>query len=636
MSNSGEGESGAHIPSDAVFADPQCELRWRSRIRAPRIGVPVNARHHTGRSVYRNSISGVPEIFTWDRDTGEHRQATRRDRGTRLAAIAANGAAVWWFADNDGAELGRWRCQPFSFMVGDDPRLQRDAVPEAEDGYPAGIAMGSESAIVGLQSSRGSEIWRRDGDSAAELIYRHKQYGLIVIDITGDESLVAIDHCEHGDPRNTALCVMTKSGDRLAELRDLGTELHGLGFNPAHSRSELLVAHNRHGRRGILTWDPADGNIHELDMPLSGDLTASWTADGASLIVRQNYTGRSRLYTYRLSDGHLEELGVPAGSVADDVRSRSDGTVEYVWSSSAHPWTLRQIDTSGRDHVAAVDGTFEVPLGVAIVDAWIDGPAGPIHTLISKPPTVVAGNPQPTIFRLHGGPHTADTDSFDAMRSAWTDAGFTVVQPNYRGSTGYTSQWRDAIVGRPGITELEDVHAVHDWCIRCGISDPSRCVIEGFSWGGYLAVLAAGIQPQRWAAVIGGLPLVDVEAVYHETMPPLRALFAQLFGGTPRERADVYRESSPITYVSRIRAPLLLIAGLRDPRSPMPQVNSFIKALEQAGRSVRLITLDTGHGPPDAHTTERITAASIRFARDAIATRPLSEGSQPRSTNGCF
>ena len=68
---------------------------------------------------------------------------------------------------------------------------------------------------------------------------------------------------------------------------------------------------------------------------------------------------------------------------------------------------------------------------------------------------------------------------------ALVDHGLAVVQVNYRGSTGYGREWRDALTGNPGLTELEDIAAVHDMVIANGIADPERIVISGASWGGY-------------------------------------------------------------------------------------------------------------------------------------------------------
>ena len=81
-----------------------------------------------------------------------------------------------------------------------------------------------------------------------------------------------------------------------------------------------------------------------------------------------------------------------------------------------------------------------------VEDLWVDGPAGPVHALAR--PDADSG-PAATVVSLHGGPHAADEDRFSAVRALWVDAGFAVVEVNYRGSTGYGSGWRDAIeVGR--------------------------------------------------------------------------------------------------------------------------------------------------------------------------------------------
>ncbi len=108
-----------------------------------------------------------------------------------------------------------------------------------------------------------------------------------------------------------------------------------------------------------------------------------------------------------------------------------------------------------------------------------------------------------------------------------------VVEVNYRGSTGYGSAWRDAIEGRPGLTELEDVAAVLDRCVADGLVDPGRCVVEGWSWGGYLALLAVGTQPERWAAALAGVPVADYLTAYADEMEQLRAFDRALFGGSP-------------------------------------------------------------------------------------------------------
>ena len=78
----------------------------------------------------------------------------------------------------------------------------------------------------------------------------------------------------------------------------------------------------------------------------------------------------------------------------------------------------------------------------------MDGPGGRVHAFFAVPAD--AHEPLPTVFSVHGGPAAADEDTFDPSRAAWLDAGFAVVQVNYRGSTGYGSAWRDALTERVG------------------------------------------------------------------------------------------------------------------------------------------------------------------------------------------
>ena len=223
----------------------------------------------------------------------------------------------------------------------------------------------------------------------------------------------------------------------------------------------------------------------------------------------------------------------------------------------------------------------------------------------------------PAVVSLHGGPHAADEDRFSAVRALWVDAGFAVVEVNYRGSTGYGSTWRDAIEGRPGLTELEDVAAVVDACAAQGIVDPQRTVVEGWSWGGYLALLAAGTQPERWAGALAGVPVADYLTAYADEMEQLRAFDRALFGGSPANRPDAYRASSPLTYVDAVTAPVLVLAGENDPRCPIRQVDNYLDALAARGAAYEVSRFDAGHGSLVVEETMRHAATEIAFARRA-------------------
>ncbi|HEV7188364.1 MAG TPA: prolyl oligopeptidase family serine peptidase, partial [Blastococcus sp.] len=222
--------------------------------------------------------------------------------------------------------------------------------------------------------------------------------------------------------------------------------------------------------------------------------------------------------------------------------------------------------------------------------------------------------PYATAFLVHGGPEAADDDSYRARRAAYVDAGYAVVHVNYRGSTGYGSAWRDALTGRPGLTELEDVGAVYDALVAEGVVDPQRALISGGSWGGFLTLLGLGTQPERWAAGIAEVPVADYLAAYEDEMEGLRAYDRALFGGSPDEVHDVYVRSSPITYVDAVAAPVLVVAGANDPRCPIRQIDNYLGELEKLGKEHEVYRFDAGHGSLVIEETIRQVEVALAFA----------------------
>jgi dipeptidyl aminopeptidase/acylaminoacyl peptidase len=257
----------------------------------------------------------------------------------------------------------------------------------------------------------------------------------------------------------------------------------------------------------------------------------------------------------------------------------------------------------------------EPPAAYPVEDRWVPGPGGDVHALLVRPDGPGGrGGPFATAFLVHGGPEAADDDSYRARRAAYVDAGYAVVHVNYRGSTGYGSAWRDALTGRPGLTELEDVGAVYDALVAEGVVDPRRALLSGGSWGGFLTLLGLGTQPERWAAGIAEVPVADYLAAYEDEMEGLRAYDRALFGGSPEEKHDVYVRSSPITYVDAVAAPVLLVAGANDPRCPIRQIENYLTALTEQGKEHEVYRFDAGHGSLVIEETIRQVEVALAFA----------------------
>ncbi len=591
---------------------------WEKRFRAPRVSLPDWAQDAPHRSLFVSNATGTYELYAWDRVTGEQRQVTDRANGTTDGVLSPDGEWIWWFDDKDGDEFGVWRRQPFH--GGPD----EEATPGLDHSYPAGLAIARDgrTAVVGRSTDEdGSTIHvSRQGEAPVE-IYRHRE-SAGVGDLSHDGSLIAVEHTEHGDAMHSALRVLRPDGTTVAELDDtqggtveLGLEV--LGFAPVDGDTRLLVGHQRGGRWEPLVWDVASGEETDLGFAaeLPGDLSAEWYPDGSALLVVHSFEARSELWRYDLATRNLTRVPTPPGTVSG-ATARPDGSVEYLWSSAAEPPVVRS--TTGEvvldpPPVTAGGSPVKCPGSVPVEDVWVDGPGGRVHALVQRPRGV--DGPYPTVFEIHGGPTWHDSDAFAAGPAAWLDHGYAVIRINYRGSTGYGRAWTDALKHRVGLIELEDIAAVREWAVTSGFADPSRLVLTGGSWGGYLTLLGLGTQPDHWTLGIAAVPVADYVTAYHDEMEALKAMDRTLLGGTPEEVPERFEASSPLTYVDEVKAPVYISAGVNDPRCPIRQVDNYVDRLAARGATHEVYRYDAGHGSLVVDERIKQVRLELDFAR---------------------
>ncbi|MFJ3944353.1 S9 family peptidase [Streptomyces griseoaurantiacus] len=569
-------------------------VAWEMRFRAARVSLPDWAEDAPNRALFVSNATGTYELYAWDRSTGEQRQVTDRPNGTTDGVLSPDGEWIWWFDDTDGDEFGVWRRQPFAGKASEG--ADEEAAPGLAASYPAGLALGRDgrTAVVGRSTDEDGTTLHlaRIGEEPVE-IYRHRE-SAGVGDLSHDGTLLAIEHTEHGDAMHSALRVLRLDGGTVAELDDteggtveLGLEV--LGFAPVEGDARLLIGHQRRGRWEPLVWDVATGEETDLALELPGDVAAEWYPDGSALLVSHSFEARSELFRYTFADRTLTELSTPPGTVSG-ATARPDGSVEYLWSSAAEPPAVRS--TTGR--VVLDPPGMKAPASVPVEDVWVEGPGGRVHALVQKP--AGASGPLPTVFDIHGGPTWHDSDAFAAAPAAWVDHGYAVVRVNYRGSTGYGREWTDALRHRVGLIELEDIAAVREWAVSSGLADPSRMVLTGGSWGGYLTLLGLGVQPELWTVGIAAVPVADYVTAYHDEMEALKAMDRTLLGGTPEEVPERFEASSPLTYVDAVKAPVYISAGVNDPRCPIRQIENYVDRLAARGAVHEVYRYDAGHG----------------------------------------
>ena len=517
-------------------------------------------------------------------------------------ALDPTGERIWWFDDERGDEFGRWIVDPF------EPGEPHVAAPQIPPAYSLGLAIGRDFAVIGSSTDDGTTAHVvRDGRSP-ELIYRHLAEANVA-GLSRDEQLLCLSHSEHGDSLHPALRVVDLDGKPQSELWDgPGKGLWAGEWCPVPGDQRLLVMHEREGHYRPLIWDLWTGEPTEIAIDLPGEVGASWYPDGTALLMFHHHRGRTQLYRYEVSPGELEPVHTERGTIAG-ARVRPDGEVWYAVTRASTPTEVRS-----NEEVLLQPPGGPGPGGVEYFDREI----GQIHVFVAEPDG--RERPRPTIFQVHGGPHYQDRDEFSPKVQAWVDHGFAVVLVNYRGSTGYGRSWRDALQGKPGFTELEDIARVQDALVAEGVVDPGRCVLAGTSWGGYLTLLGLGTQPERWSLGIAAVPVADYMVAFEDEMEPLKSFDRALFGGSPDELPALYRERSPITYIERVVVPVMILAGENDPRCPIRQIEHYIAKLEELGKPHEVYRYDAGHGSLVIDESIRQLEIQLAFASRYLGT----------------
>jgi len=209
------------------------------------------------------------------------------------------------------------------------------------------------------------------------------------------------------------------------------------------------------------------------------------------------------------------------------------------------------------------------------------------------------GTARGTIVSVHGGPTHHSTDAIDAEIQHYVARGFVVLDPNYRGSTGFGLAYQEAIKEDGwGGREQEDIRTGIEALIAAGIAAPGRVGITGTSYGGYSSWCAiTRFPPETLAAAAPICGMTDLVVDYETTRPDLRPYSEEMLGGRPDQVPDRYRERSPIHFVASITGRLLIVQGLRDPNVTPRNVDAARAALDAARIPYEVLAFaDEGHG----------------------------------------
>ncbi len=329
----------------------------------------------------------------------------------------------------------------------------------------------------------------------------------------------------------------------------------------------------------------------------SAGVQLNWSPDGRTLYFASGVGMYNHIFSVPVSGGKVSQLTRENRHYGQFDRSRDGKQLAYTVSDSRATDDIWVADT-GSPQARKITWANPQLRDFALAETEIVRWKGPdnfdIEGLLVKPLGYQAGKRYPLILQIHGGPYGKFSDIFNSRAQIFAANGYAVLMPNPRGSTGYGHQFTVANMGDWGGKDFQDIMSGVDAVITKGIADADKCVVMGGSYGGFMTFWTI-TQTDRFKAAIGHAAISDWYSFHGQSDVP--GLMEYGFLGQPWTAAETYRKWSPMTYVERVRTPILMTHGEQDKRVPIAQGEQFYRALKKRGvETVFLRYPREGHG----------------------------------------
>jgi dienelactone hydrolase len=194
----------------------------------------------------------------------------------------------------------------------------------------------------------------------------------------------------------------------------------------------------------------------------------------------------------------------------------------------------------------------------------------------------------PIVMLPHGGPWGQDGLTYDYWAQFIASRGYAVIQPNFRGSTGYGTEFMKKGQGQMGLAMQDDITDGLRWAVAQGIADPKRACIAGASYGGYAAMWGVAKDPEQYRCAIS---VSGVANLRREVNDFGDSLYGAKYKDDWQRMTPDFAAVSPINAVARIKAPLLLVHGKKDVTVDHGQSSSMHGRMRDAGKDVEFVSL---------------------------------------------
>jgi dipeptidyl aminopeptidase/acylaminoacyl peptidase len=429
-----------------------------------------------------------------------------------------------------------------------------------------------------------------------------------------DDYAISPDSLEVAFTMNADPDPATSTNSDIYTVPITGGEMHkitiGLGADnsPLYSPDGKLLAFRSQARAGyesdrwrLMVLDRATGKTANLSEGLDRWVEGmTWLPDSERLVFTSEDRGRTGLQMISISGGGLRSI-ISGASTLDDVQFTADGdTMIYTQQSGSKAVEIYKA-TAGAGTGVALTHFNDAALANSTVrpleEVWVESGEDKtrIQTFIVKPPDFSPMKKYPVLFLIHGGPQGAwgETWSYRWNPQVFASAGYLVVMPNPRGSTGYGQKFIDDINADWGGKVYDDIMAVADHVEKLPYVDPDRMAAAGGSFGGYMIDWILG-HTTRFKALISHSGVYDLRSMAGETEELWFPKWE--FNGMPWDNPDMYAKWSPSFFAQNFKTPTLVLHGEIDYRVPVGQGMQLFTALQMEKVPSKIVLFpDEGH-----------------------------------------
>jgi len=435
----------------------------------------------------------------------------------------------------------------------------------------------------------GGEWWCRDlkfisgsvtvGGGASAAAWSADSQSLAVL-----SQVPRIGHHEVG----SMIDVCTSSGSR--HVTDIANSVNGIAW--ANGGKEIAFLSTK-----SLVLTPE----HVWTVPAGGGTAEDRTPDLKATAVQlaEDAKGRVWVLVDRGVQAEVDEFRdgalMPAfrwadGIVGPPVQSEYAGVDGPTVASVADPTHTGNLAVVEGDHLRKIthegdDQMANFALGPVQVVQWKSKEGIALEGIATFPAGYEKGKKYPFLVLPHGGPEANDELVFDAFSRTIAGVGYVVLQPEYRGSTGYGADFLAAIYQHFGDRAYEDVDSATDFAIQQGWADPNRLAIFGWSAGGFMTSWTV-TQTNRYKAAIEGAGITDWGPFLWTSDISQVDYDARWTDEDP----DAFRKFSAVAFANKVTTPLLILHGEADQRVPTFQGTEYFQILAARGKTVRMVT----------------------------------------------